>query len=208
MTCSSAFNGLLVLGTDQGELLIFQLIKVNLSAWPFWNCSLSNIVSTSTSSLLVSFLRPAHLLPVSQWLAQTVDQSWRSVYHKTDFQSQLWSRKTRFQNQSQIWLVKMIGWVRSLPAVKIAPSQLSRSSPQGLSRSPTYFRWFRFSDLPHTSGEAMNDPSIYPLRSPWAKVKISPSLMKSSAIWPQIRAVEGGWCGGQGCAYISPSLGA
>ena len=54
----------------------------------------------------------------------------------------------------------------------------------------------------------MNDPSIYPLRSPWAKVKISPSLMKSSAVWTQIRAVVWGWCGGQGCAYISPNLGA
>ena len=64
------------------------------------------------------------------------------------------------------------------------------------------------SDLPHTSGEAMNDPSIYPRRSPWAKVKISPSLMKSSAVWPQIRAEVWGWCGGQGCAYISPNLGA
>ena len=64
------------------------------------------------------------------------------------------------------------------------------------------------SDFSHTPGEAMNDPSIYPLRSPWAKVKISPSLMKSSAVWPQIKAVVWGWCGGQGCAYISPNLGA
>ena len=153
-------------------------------------------------------MRPAHLLPVSQWLAQTADQSWRSVYHKTGFQSQLWSRKTRFQNQPWSRLEKMIGWVRSQPAEKIAPSQLSRSSLRGLFRSPTYFRWFWSLYLANTSGEAMNDPSIYPLRSPWAKVKILPSLMKSSAVWTQIRAVVWGWCGGQGCAYISPNLGA
>ena len=205
MTCSSAFNGLLVLGTDQGELLIFQLIKVNLSAGPFWNCPLSIIVLSLTSNLLVSFSRPAHLLPVSRWLAQTADQSWRSVYQKTSFRNQLWSRRTRLQNQLQSLLEKMNGWVRSQLAERIAPSQLSRSSLRGLFRSPTYFRWFRFSDLPHTSGWAMNDPSIYPLRSPWAKVKISPSLMKSSAVWPQIRAVVWDWCGGQGCAYISPN---
>ena len=53
VTCSSAFNGLLVLGTNQGELLIFQLIKVNFSARPFWNCSLSNIVSTPSIYLQV-----------------------------------------------------------------------------------------------------------------------------------------------------------
>ena len=55
MTCSSAINGLLVLGTDQGELLIFQLIKVTLSARPFWNCPLSIIVSTPTSNQLCVF---------------------------------------------------------------------------------------------------------------------------------------------------------
>ena len=55
MTCSSAFNGLLVLGTNQGELLIFQLIKVNFSAGPFWNCFISIIVSTQTSNQLCVF---------------------------------------------------------------------------------------------------------------------------------------------------------
>ena len=127
----------------------------------------------------VSFLRPAYLLPVSQWFAPTVDQSWRSVYHMTELQSQSWSQMQRFQNQRQSQKVKMNGWVRSQPAVKIAPSQLSRSLLRGLFRSPTYFRWIRYLYLSHTSGEAMNDPSIYPLRSLWAKVKISPSLMKS-----------------------------
>ena len=141
MTCSSAFNGLLVLGTDQGELLIFQLIKVTLSARPFWNCPLSIIVLSLTSNLLVSFSRPAHLLPVSRWLAQTADQSWRSVYQKTSFRNQLWSRRTRLQNQLQSLLEKMNGWVRSQLAERIAPSQLSRSSLRGLFRSPTYFRW-------------------------------------------------------------------
>ena len=40
------------------------------------------------------------------------------------------------------------------------------------------------------------------------KSKSRRHLMKSSAVWPQIRALVWGWCGGQGCTYISPNLSA